>query len=188
MIKRIIYITLAIIITLFSVSCSGNRVASKTAAGENIIKIPCSSLKSDKKHIRASFSASSSDLGMSKSKALLLTKKRMAAIIDGQIKAVIEMYLAERTISQLQEYDDSYKGRIIESFSIKLPYINILCEETRMKKDTKSYITFMTIEIKRDEIINQAASKLKEYDKTMQDTDIDRLKQIYEEEIESETI
>ncbi len=93
--KRIIGISaLVLIVALGFEGCKAKEKASaKSAVGQIMEDMPCTKEgRSDRKFFRASSMATSTDLQLSKEKALLLAKQRLVTLIKSKTKTVNHIY------------------------------------------------------------------------------------------------
>uniref|UniRef100_UPI003D0A2D0D hypothetical protein n=1 Tax=Arcobacter sp. TaxID=1872629 RepID=UPI003D0A2D0D len=88
---------LVIFLAFGAYSCKSKKtVASNSEVGQILEDLPCEKDgKSDKKFFRAFSMATSSDLSLSKEKALLLAKQRLVTVIQSNTKSVTDRYVNE---------------------------------------------------------------------------------------------
>ncbi|MCK5856175.1 MAG: hypothetical protein KAG64_01725 [Bacteroidales bacterium] len=184
---RISLIAMLVISAFVISSCGGSKKIDKDTAertgGFHELTLPCADKgKSDKKFFRASSVGHSRDLATSREKALLMTKQRLATLINSTLKSVTERYANEMDAGQGGEFSQTFENLTRDVVKQQLSDVIIICEKTG-QKDDGSYETYMAIEMDKDVIlkgINAGISR----DKKMEVLyDKERFKKTYEDEM-----
>ena len=180
-------IAILLISTFAITSCGGSKKVDKETAdrtgGFHELKLPCADKgKSDRKFFRASSVGHSRDLATSREKALLMTKQRLATLINSTLKSVTERYVNEMEAGDGDQFSQTFENMTRDVVNQQLSEITITCEKTG-QKDDGSYETYMAIEVDKDVVfkgINAGVSRDKKLE-TLYDKE--RFKKTYEEEM-----
>lgn len=184
--KRIIGITvLTLIVALGFEGCkSKEKVSAKSAVGQIMEDMPCTKEgKSDRKFFRASSMATSSDLQLSKEKALLLAKQRLVTLIQSTTKSVTDRYINERGFSDVSEVESKFENMTREVADQTLSNIVVACEKSSVM-DNGKYNSFIAIEVDRDDIKNGMDRKLSNDKKLQVDYDKKKFEEIFDQEMD----
>jgi hypothetical protein len=142
-------LSLAAVVTL--TSCGGSKDITK---GRKELTIPCSDKgRSDKEFFRASTVGKSTNLAMSKEKALTLTKQRLASLISSKIKSVTERYASDMDAGGASEFAQTFENMTRDVVNQQLVDVKIICEKT-YEADGGGYETYMALEVSKDAIYN----------------------------------
>jgi len=180
-------IAMLVISAFVITSCGGSKKMDKDTAsrtgGFHELKLPCVDKgQSDKHFFRASSVGHSRDLATSREKALLMTKQRLATLINSTLKSVTERYVNEMEAGEGDEFSQTFENLTRDVVKQQLSDVKIICEKTG-QKDDGSYETYMAIEMDKDAVlkgINAGVSR----DKKMETLyDKERFKKVYEEEM-----
>jgi len=169
---------------LIMTSCNSSKKISNEYAGIEIKDLPCSGEKneSDKKFFRTSQEATSSNLSLSREKALLLAKQRLASLIETDLKSVTDRYVNEREFVNKMEFMQKYENETREVLKIGLKNVSICCEETRVLKDG-AYRTFIAIEIPKKDFANTYNDYIRNSEKEDLDHDKEKFERIFKDEL-----
>ena len=173
-------ITLAVIIAAAVII--GCQTKKATTTGE-IINIPCDEFGlSNDKVFRATQLQKSSDLSLSREKALTVTKQRLAGLIETKIKSVTDRYVDEYQTSNALEMKGKFNNLTREVINQQLNDVRVVCEKTAREKDG-TFTTYTAIEMNKD-ALKEAMSKTLS-DKAKLNIDYDKMKfeQIYNDEM-----
>lgn len=185
--KKISLMALLIVSALVISSCGGSKKAEKETAdrtgGFHELKIPCVDKgSSDKNYFRAASVGNSKDLATSREKALLMTKQRLASLIQSTLKSVTERYVNEMDAADGSEFSQTFENITRDVVNQKLVDITIICEKTG-QKDDGSYETYMAIEVSKEAIYNGVDKGISR-DKKMETLyDREKFRKTYEEEM-----
>ncbi len=185
--KKISLIALLFVSALVISSCGGSKKVDKDTAertgGFHELKLPCADKgSSDKKFFRASSVGNSKDLATSREKALLMTKQRLASLIQSTLKSVTERYVNEMDAGDGSEFSQTFENITRDVVKQKLVDITIICEKTG-QKDDGSYETYMAIEVSKEAIYNGVDKGISR-DKKMETLyDREKFRKTYEEEM-----
>lgn len=175
-----LYLALALI-SVFMVNCKSTQSA---YVGKEL-KLPCEGKKfqADKKYFRASQMATSSDLSLSKEKALMITKQRLASNIETLMKSVTDRYAREMEVSDVKEFEQDYENESREVVRLSMRDVVVICESTNVLKDG-NFRTFMSIELDKELFLSGLEKKINKNDRLKLEYDQHRFNEIFEEEME----
>lgn len=176
---------LTLIIALGFEGCkSKEKMTAKNAMGKIIDDMPCTKEgHSDNKFFRASSMATSTDLQLSKEKALLLAKQRLVTLIQSTTKSVTDRYINERGFSNVSEVESKFENMTREVANQTLSNIVVTCEKSSIMDDGK-YNSFIAIEVDRDDIKNGLDRKLSNDKKLQIDYDKKKFEEIFDQEMD----
>ncbi|PKP08371.1 MAG: hypothetical protein CVU09_16075 [Bacteroidetes bacterium HGW-Bacteroidetes-4] len=149
--KKVAFFILAVAAVATLTSCGGTKDLAK---GRQEITIPCADKgRSDAEFFRASNVGKSSDMAMSREKALTLTKARLASLIGSKIKSVTERYANEMDAGGASEFSQTFENMTRDVVNQQLADVTIICEKT-FEAEGGGYETFMALEVSKDVIYN----------------------------------
>jgi len=185
--KKIGLIAMVLMSALVITSCGGSKKMDKETAdrtgGFHELKLPCVDKgKSDKKYFRAASVGKSKDLATSREKALLMTKQRLASLIQSTLKSVTERYANEMDAGDATEFKQTFENITRDVVKQRLVDITIICEKTG-QKDDGSYETYMAVEVSKDDIYNGIDKGISNNKKMETLYDRERFRKTYEEEM-----
>ena len=181
--KKLIYVSAAALL-LLAASCKSKKGIVVANESNLILAMPCEEFKSSTETVfRATQSQRSSDLSLSREKALLLAKQRLAGLIQTKIKSVTDRYVDEYTASGgTPEMKDKFNNLTREIINQQLNDVKILCEKTAREKDG-TYTSFVAVEMSKDAVKTAMDNKLSDKAKLAIDYDKMKFEQIYNEEM-----
>ncbi|NPA36896.1 MAG: hypothetical protein GXO47_08620 [Chlorobi bacterium] len=185
-IKRTIGISLLVMLIAFGFEgCkSKQKVSAKDAVGKMMDDLPCTKEgRSDKKYFRASSMATSTDLQLSKEKALLLAKQRLVTLIKSTTKSVTDRYINERGFSNVSEVESKFENITREVANETLSNVVVVCEKSSVLDDGR-YNSFIAIEVNRDDVLTGMEQRLSNDKKLQVDYDKKKFEEIFNEEME----
>ncbi|WP_075590515.1 hypothetical protein [Labilibacter marinus] len=176
---------LAICLTFGAYSCkSKEKVATNSEVGQILEDMPCEKNgKSDKKFFRAFSMATSSDLSLSKEKALLLAKQRLVTLIQSNTKSVTDRYVNEREVGSASEFEQKFENLTREVADQTISNIVVACEKSSVLAD-KKYRSFVAIEVEKEELLNAMNNKISRDAKLQVDYDKKKYEEIFNQEME----
>lgn len=154
------------------------------SSGVEVLNIPCDEfLTSTDKAFRAVQSQKSSDLSLSREKALLAAKQTLAGNVETKVKSVTDKYVDEYEAKGGMEMKGKFNSLTRAVVNQQLNDVRVLCQKTIANKDG-SYTTFVAIEMSKDAVKESMERSLS--DKTKLNIDYDKMKfeQIYNEEMQ----
>jgi len=181
--KKLIYLSTAALL-LVAASCKSKKGIVVADESNIIAALPCEEFKSSTETVfRATQSQRSSDLSLSREKALLIAKQRLAGLIQTKIKSVTDRYVDEYTVSgAAPEMKDKFNNLTREIVNQQLNDVKILCEKTAREKDG-TYTSYVAIEMNKDALKTAMENKLSDKAKLAVDYDKMKFEQIYNEEM-----
>ncbi len=175
---------LMVVAVVFSISSCKTKTTVEKEQGFKEITIPCQKDgKSDKKFYRADASAQSVNMQVSREKALLAAKQRLAGFINSKIKSVTDRYLNETEVADRSDFEQKFENLTREVVSQTLVDVKITCEKTG-SIDGGKYQTFIAIEASKDAIKDGISNSLSKNDKIQVDYDKQKFEEIYNQEME----
>jgi len=163
---------------------SKKKVSAKNAVGKMMDDLPCTKEgKSDKKHFRASSMATSTDLQLSKEKALLLAKQRLVTLIKSTTKSVTDRYINERGFSNASEVESKFENITREVANETLSNVVVVCEKSSVLDDGR-YNAFIAIEVSKDDVLTGMDRKLSGDKKLQIDYDKKKFEETFNKEME----
>jgi hypothetical protein len=183
--KKLIYVSAAALL-LVAASCKSKKGAKTTVdkeSGMEVLNLPCDEYRSSTETaFRATQSQKSSDLSLSREKALVVTKQRLAGLVETKIKSVTDRYVDEYQTNAGLEMKGKFNNLTREIINQQLNDVKILCEKTVREKDG-SFTTFVAVEMNKDALKTAMESKLSDKAKLAVDYDKMKFEQIYNEEM-----
>ena len=180
----IAFVSLAMAGSFTACKSKQKTVSSKSEVGKILEDLPCEDAgKSDKKYFRAFSMATSSDLQLSKEKALLAAKQRLVTLINSNTKSVTDRYVNEREFTNASEFEGKFENLTREVADETLNNIVVTCEKTSVMDDRK-YRSFIAIEVSKEDIMNGIDRKLSNNEKLQVDYDKKKFEEIFNQEME----
>ncbi len=176
---------LIIALAIGSFSCkSKKKVTSNSEVGQVLEDLPCEKDgRSDKNYYRAFSMATSSDLSLSKEKALLLAKQRLVTLIESTTKSVTDRYANEREMGDASEFEQKFENLTREVANETISNIVVACEKSSVLPD-KKYRSFVAIEVSKEELLNGMNNKISSDSKLQIDYDKKKYEEIFNQEME----
>ena len=170
---------------LFNGCKSTKKAVTEKAVGTEFKELPCQGPKfrSDKNYFRGSNMATSSDLALSKEKAMLAAKQNLSGLINSKIKSVTDRYVNEREFGEDSEFEQKFENLTREVVNQRLVDIAVICEKTGAL-DNGKYRTFIALEVEKDAIMNGIDNHLSKNKKLQIDYDKMKYEQIFNEEMQ----
>lgn len=152
--------------------------------GEVPVDILCSGpeYRSDSEYFRANSSADSPNMANSKRMALSNARAELAGQMEVTVKSVIDNYVQDVTIGDMQEFQQRYEGMSREVINQKLVGTRIICEEVTRTPEGR-YRTYVAIELSGNEILDAMNERISRDDRLRLDYDYDRFKNTFNEEM-----
>lgn len=177
--------TVAVALAFGTYSCkSKEKVATNSEVGQILEEMPCEKAgRSDKKTFRAFAMATSSDLSLSKEKALLNAKQRLVTLIQSNTKSVTDRYVNEREVGSASEFEAKFENLTREVADETISNIVVACEKSSVLPD-KKYRSFVAIEVDKEELLNSFNNKISNDAKLQVDYDKMKYEEIFNQEME----
>jgi hypothetical protein len=180
--KKLIYLSTAALL-LVAASCKSKKGIVVADESNIIAALPCDEFKSSTETVfRATQSQKSSDLSLSREKALVVAKQRLAGLIETKIKSVTDRYVDEYQTNAGLEMKGKFNNLTREIINQQLNDVKILCEKTAREKDG-TYTSYVAIEMSKDALKTAMENKLSDKAKLAVDYDKMKFEQIYNEEM-----
>ncbi len=184
--KKLLGLSLLVLIALTGLnSCKSKAktISNKSEVGKILEALPCEdSGKSDKKFFRASGMATSSDLALSKEKALLNAKQRLVTLINSNTKTVTDRYVNEREFTESSEFEAKFENLTREVADETINNLVVTCEKASVL-DNGKYRGFVAVEVSREDILNGINKKVTSQQKIQVDYDKKKFEEIFNQEM-----
>lgn len=167
-------------------ACKAKKLATsgeKPVKGEVEVAIPCAGFVSDKNFYRATQSASSQDMAMSRDKALLNAKTRLAGLIQARLKNVFVAYRNDRGLGENKEYEEKYEQEARDIANQVLSDVNVACEKVTKSPDGR-FNTYVAIEMKKENLYNVAKNSLGKDARLRIDYDEKKFREVFDKEMQ----
>jgi hypothetical protein len=180
--------TLGYLIVLFvailTLSCNSSGKLAKKQVGKEM-KLPCHRQRSaaDQKYFRATQVGVSSNLSLSREKALLLAKQRLASNIEATIKSVTDRYVNEREFGSNSQFEQKFENETREAILVTMRNIVISCESVHVISENQ-FQTYVAVEVSKEHILNDLESRISRDQMLQIDYDKQKYRDIFIEEME----
>ena len=176
--------TLAVCLSFCVYSCkSKEKVATNNEVGRILEDMPCEKNgQSDKKYYRAFSMATSSDLSLSREKALVNAKRRLVTLIKSNTKTVTDRYVNEREMGSASEFEQKFENLTREVADETINNIVVTCEKSSVLPD-KKYRSFVAIEVEKEEWLNALNNGISKDAKLQMDYDKKKYEEIFNREM-----
>ncbi len=176
---------IALCLVFGAYSCkSKEKVATNTEVGQILEDMPCEKDgRSDKNYFRAFSMATSSDLSLSKEKALLLAKQRLVTLIQSNTKSVTDRYVNEREVGSASEFEQKFENLTREVADQTISNIVVACEKSSVMPD-KKYRSFIAIEVSKEDLLNGMNDRISKDAKLQVDYDKKKYEEIFNQEMD----
>ena len=182
--KKLVYVFAAFLV-IAAVSCKSKKGTLTTKdkdSGMEVLNLPCDEFRtSTEQAFRSTQSQKSSDLSLSREKALVVAKQRLAGLIQTKITSVTDRYVDEYQTNAGLEMKGKFNNLTREIIS-QLNDVKILCEKTVKEKDG-SYTSYVAVEMNKDALKVAMENKLSDKAKVAVDYDKMKFEQIYNQEM-----
>jgi hypothetical protein len=183
--KKLVYVFAAFLV-IAAVSCKSKKGTLTTKdkdSGMEVLNLPCDEFRtSTEQAFRSTQSQKSSDLSLSREKALVVAKQRLAGLIQTKITSVTDRYVDEYQTNAGLEMKGKFNNLTREIISQQLNDVKILCEKTVKEKDG-TYTTYVAVEMNKDALKVAMENKLSDKAKVAVDYDKMKFEQIYNQEM-----
>ena len=183
--KKLVYVFAAFLV-IAAVSCKSKKGTLTTKdkdSGMEVLNLPCDEFRtSTEQAFRSTQSQKSSDLSLSREKALVVAKQRLAGLIQTKITSVTDRYVDEYQTNAGLEMKGKFNNLTREIISQQLNDVKILCEKTVKEKDG-SYTSYVAVEMNKDALKVAMENKLSDKAKVAIDYDKMKFEQIYNQEM-----
>ena len=184
--KKIVILAVSLFLCLMMVGFVGCKSKKKTInneIGTLLEDMPCEKEgKSDKNFFRASSMATSTDLQLSKEKALLNAKQRLVTLINSNTKSVTDRYVNEREVGNAAEFEQKFENLTREVADETISNIVVTCEKSSVLPN-KQYRSFVAIQVSKDDVLNSISNRVSRDNKLQLDYDKKKFEEIFNEEM-----
>lgn len=152
---KLAYKFLGVLLVFAMAACGGLKLGKQ-------VKSPFDgkAYQSNNRFFRATGSGDSKSLEVSKDKALLLSKQRLASAVSTELKMVAERYQSERDNLNASDFGDRFQALTREVLSTSLKDIRTIGDKSYQKEDG-TYITYIALEIKKKDYYKRLEAEAK---------------------------
>ena len=182
--KRELILILSLVLCLiigFS-GCNSKKKTRNAEIGTLLDDMPCEKEgKSDKNFFRAYSMAESSNLQLSKEKALTAAKQRLITLINSNTKSVTDRYVNEREVGDAAEFEQKFENLTREVANETITNLVVTCEKSSVLSDKKSkkYRTFVSIQVAKEDVLNGMNNRISRDAKLQLDYDKKKFEEIF---------
>lgn len=164
------------------IGCKGKE---KLPKGEKEVNIPCSGTDyfTNNKYFRANSLGESSDLRVSKEKAMTNARNELAASIQSTVKTVTDNYVNSREFNNKEDLEERFEQLNRTVVDQTLSGIKMICEK-QVQVDGGGYRTYVAIELSASDIVQQYTENLSKDQRLKIDYDYEKFKETFDKEME----
>jgi len=183
--KTIFLTALFAVVILGASSCKGKKAPVHPQPNEVDITIPCQKEgRSDKNNFRADAMATSSDMSLSREKALLNAKQKLSSLINSTLKSVSDYYKNETEVGKNSDFESKFESMTREVVNQKLSNVEVTCEKNTFDKSSGKYNTYIAISVNKDDLLNGVNKGITQDEKLRVDYDKMKFEQIFNQEMD----
>lgn len=182
--KKLTYSSL-LLFALAGVVMIGCKGKEKLPKGEREVNIPCSGTDyfTNNKFFRANSLGESSDLRVSKEKAMTNARAELAASIQSTVKTVTDNYVNSREFNNKEDLEERFEQLNRTVVDQTLSGIKMICEK-QVQVDGGSYRTYVAIELSASDIVQKYNENLSQDQRLKIDYDYEKFKETFDKEME----
>lgn len=165
------------------IGCKGKE---KLPKGETEVNIPCSGPDyfTNKNFFRANSLGESSDLVVSKKKAMDNARAELAASIQSTVKTVTDNYVNSREFNNKEDLEERFEQLNRTIVDQTLSGIKMICEKQVQTNGDKGYRTYVAIELSASDIVQKYNENLSKDERLKIDYDYEKFKETFDKEME----
>jgi hypothetical protein len=163
-------------------SCKSSKPSVQKGSVEVSIPLSGKEYWSNKDYFRASQSGKSPNLPTAKKIALQNAKTELAGNIQTVIKAVTENYTNQRTVSDVQEFENKFEENARAVVNQSLDGIIVIGEKT-FKEVDGSYTYYIAVEVDKETLVNKVTDRISKDAKLRLDFDKHQFQKVFDEEM-----
>lgn len=182
--KKLTYSSL-ILFALAGVIMIGCKGKEKLPKGETEVNIPCSGPDyfTSNKFFRANSLGESSDLVVSKKKAMDNARAELAASIQSTVKTVTDNYVNSREFNNKEDLEERFEQLNRTIVDQTLSGIKMICEK-QVQTSAGGYRTYVAIELSASDIVQQYTENLSKDQRLKIDYDYEKFKETFDKEMD----
>jgi hypothetical protein len=175
---------MAIFAVVMLTGCKGSKAPNVQSGHSKEVSVPLSEkeYRTDKDHFRATQSGKSPDLATAKKIALQNARTELAGNIQATMKAVIENYTNQRTVSDKQEFENKFEENARTVVNQTLNDVKIIGEKI-FKEDDGKLMYYVAIEMNKESVVQSVADRISKDSKLQLDFDQHQFRKIFDEEM-----
>jgi hypothetical protein len=164
------------------IGCKGKE---KLPSGEKEVSIPCSGPDyfTSNKFFRANSLGESSDLVVSKKKAMDNARAELAAAIQSTVKTVTDNYVNSREFNNKEDLEERFEQLNRTIVDQTLSGIKMICEK-QVQVDKGGYRTYVAIELSASDIVQKYNENLSQDQRLKIDYDYEKFKETFDKEMD----
>lgn len=182
--KKLSYSAL-ILFALAGVLMVGCKGKEKLPKGETEVSIPCSGPDyfTNKNYFRANSLGESSDLVVSKKKAMDNARAELAASIESTVKTVTDNYVNSREFNNKEDLEERFEQLNRTIVNQTLSGVKMICEK-QVQTSQGGYRTYVAIELSASDIVQKYNENLSKDERLKIDYDYEKFKETFDKEME----
>ncbi len=163
----------------------GCKKTEKLPKGETEVNIPCSGSDyfTNKSFFRANSLGESSDLVVSKKKAMDNARAELAAAIESTVKTVTDNYVNSREFNNKEDLEERFEQLNRTIVNQTLSGIKMICEK-QVQTEQKGFRTYVAIELSASDIVQQYNENLSKDERLKIDYDYEKFKETFDKEMD----
>jgi hypothetical protein len=163
------------------IGCKGKE---KLPKGEKVVTIPCSGPDyfTNKNFFRANSLGESSDLVVSKKKAMDNARAELAAAIQSTVRTVTDNYVNSREMNNKEDLVERFEQLNRTIVDQTLAGIKMICEQ-QVTTDKGNFRTYVAIELSASDIVQKYNENLSKDERLRIDYDYEKFKETFEKEM-----
>jgi hypothetical protein len=182
--KNLALLIIAFAIIFSFTDCKGPKKVGSEAGTEEIqLPFTGKEYQSNKDFFRSKQSGKSPDLSTAKKIALNNAKAEIAGLINSRIKSVTDNYTNQRSLTDVQDFENKFENLVREVVNQQLNDISIIGEKV-FKQKNNTYEYWVVIEISRESVMNGINSTISKDTKLQIDYDKKKFEEIYNAEMQ----
>jgi hypothetical protein len=165
------------------VGCKGKKETLQK--GEKEVNIPCSGPDyfTNKSFFRANSLGESSDLVVSKKKAMDNARAELAAAIQSTVKTVTDNYVNSREFNNKEDLEERFEQLNRTIVDQTLSGIKMICEK-QVQTEKGGYRTYVAIELSASDIVQKYNENLSKDERLKIDYDYEKFKETFDKEMD----
>ena len=182
--KKLTYSSI-LMLALAAVMMVGCKGKEKLPKGEKEVIIPCSGPDyfTNKNFFRANSLGESSDLVVSKKKAMDNARAELAAAIQSTVKTVTDNYVNSREMNNKEDLEERFEQLNRTIVDQTLSGIKMICEK-QVQNEQNAYRTYVAIELSASDIVQKYNENLSKDERLKIDYDYEKFKETFDKEME----
>jgi hypothetical protein len=164
-------------------SCKGKKET--LPKGEKEVNIPCSGPDyfTNKSFFRANSLGESSDIRVSKEKAMTNARAELAAAIQTTVKTVTDNYVNSREMNNKEDLEERFEQLNRNIVDQTLSGVKMICEKL-VQNEKGAYRSYVAIELSASDIVQKYNENLSKDERLKIDYDYEKFKETFDKEMD----